>query len=294
MEYGWVIQPSARDQDAAASLLANNHKFLTATRNYFQTAWVEDHFQWDDHPTLECWTTLAYYAAEYPEFTWGPIVLGQAYRNPALVAKMAATLQFLTAGRTVLGLGAGWKEDEHLAYGWGIAPPRERVEQFAEAIQIIRAMWTQSPATLRGKYYSIDKAYCEPRPTPPIPLMLGTSGERVGLRLVAQYADWWNGAFSTVQEYKHKLDVLGQHCAAIQRDPATIKKTCFQFVSLSEVPERLDHREGMHIIAGSPDEVTRELEQFRNLGVELLMLRFLDFPQTEGLDLFLQKVQPRL
>ncbi|MGB8646668.1 MAG: LLM class flavin-dependent oxidoreductase [Anaerolineae bacterium] len=294
MQYGWVIQPTARDRAGAADLLANNRKFLNATRGYFQTAWVEDHFQWDDRPTLECLTALAFYAAEFPEFTWGPIVLGQAYRNPALTAKMAATLHWLTGGRFVLGLGAGWKADEHTAYGWRMAPPRERVAQLAEAIQIIRLMWTQSPATFHGQYYSVENAYCEPRPEAPIPLLLGTSGEKVGLRLVAQYADWWNGAFNTPAEYAHKLDILNRHCVEMQRDPTTIKKTHYAFVSISESPERVVQREGMHVVAGSSDEVTRELEQFRALGVELLMLRFLDFPATEGLELFIQKVLPRL
>ncbi len=294
MQYGWVIQPTARDREAAANLLANNRKFLNAMRGYFQTAWVEDHFQWENKPTLECLTTLSFYAAEFAEFTWGPIVLGQAYRNPALTAKMAANLHWLTGGRFVLGLGAGGKEDEHMAYGWGIKPPRERLLQLAEAIQIIRLMWTQSPATFHGRFYLIDKAYCEPRPEPPIPLLLGTSGEKVGLRLVAQYADWWNSAFNTVEEYAHKLGVLNRYCEEIKRDPATIKKTHFALVSLSQDPGRLIHREGMHVVAGSPDEVTRELERFRDLGVELFMLRFLDFPSTEGLELFIQKVIPRL
>ncbi len=294
IQFGWVIQPVPRGEDGAATLLDNNRKFLNALRGHFSSAWVEDHFQWDNRPVLECWTALTYFAAEFPDFIWGPLVLGQAYRSPALTAKMAATFNWLHTGRFVLGIGAGWKEDEHLAYGFGIEPPPARIEELSEAVQIIRTLWTDAPAYFTGQHYYIAGAYCEPRPNPPPPIMIGAVGEQRALRVVAQLADWWNAGFLTADEYAHKLDVLHKYCDEEKRDYAAIEKTSFSFVSLSENPEQIVHRDDLHVIGGSPDEVTRELEQFVALGVEHFMLRFADFPEMEGLELFLEKVLPRL
>jgi alkanesulfonate monooxygenase SsuD/methylene tetrahydromethanopterin reductase-like flavin-dependent oxidoreductase (luciferase family) len=124
--------------------------------------------------------------------------------------------------------------------------------------------------------------------------MIGGDGEKLTLRVVARHADWWNAAFLPADEYARKLAALEKHCAAEKRDPAAIKKTHFAFISLSENPDRLIHRDDLYVTAGSPDAVTRELEQFRALGVEHVMIRFLDFPQTEGLELFLRQILPRL
>ncbi len=124
--------------------------------------------------------------------------------------------------------------------------------------------------------------------------MIGTSGEKRALRVVAQYADWWNGAFLTVDEFAHKLEVLKQYCEEEKRDYGSIKKTLYTLVTLSENPARLSRRSDMYVMAGSPDEVTRELEQFRAVGLEHVIIRFVDFPQTEGMELFLDKVMPRL
>jgi alkanesulfonate monooxygenase SsuD/methylene tetrahydromethanopterin reductase-like flavin-dependent oxidoreductase (luciferase family) len=200
----------------------------------------------------------------------------------------------LTQGRLVLGIGAGWKKDEFLAYGFDFDPPPARVKALEETAEIIRRMWTESPASFQGKHYHIANAYCEPRPNPPPPLMIGTTGEKRALRVVAKYADWWNGAFLTVDEFAHKLDVLRKYCVEEKRDEGVIKKTLYAFIRLSENPSRLARSDDPYTITGTPDAVTRELEQFRALGMEHLIIRFVDFPATEGLELFLQKVMPRL
>jgi alkanesulfonate monooxygenase SsuD/methylene tetrahydromethanopterin reductase-like flavin-dependent oxidoreductase (luciferase family) len=121
----------------------------------------------------------------------GTLVLGQGYRNPALLAKMAATLQFLTGGRLVLGIGAGWKEDEYRAYGYGYPSRKERFDELVEALTIIRLLWEGGPATFQGAHYSITDAYCHPVPDPPIPVIIGTGGKRT-IRLAAELADGWN------------------------------------------------------------------------------------------------------
>ena len=142
-------------------------------------------------PTIEGWTLLTFLAAAFPRFRYGHLVLSQSYRNPALLAKMAASLQELTGGRFILGLGAGWHEEEYRAYGFEYPSGGVRVAQLAEAIQIIRAVWTQSPATYHGTYYHVDGLICEPMPDPPIPIMIGTEGPKA-LAVTARLADMWN------------------------------------------------------------------------------------------------------
>src|SRR5213080_4501828 len=145
---------------------------LPSLANDYESLWISDHFFWNDIPTLEVWTALTYMAARWPGFKVGPMVLGQSYRNPALLAKMGATLQNLTGGRFIMGLGAGWKEDEYHAYNYPFPDTKTRLEQLEEAAIIAKAMWSSRPATFVGKHYSIHDAYCEPQPRTPIPLLI--------------------------------------------------------------------------------------------------------------------------
>ena len=221
---------------------------ITAALEYIQAeacfdgAFLDDHFlPWtavdhsegraslsNDTDILECWTALSYFAAAFPKLVFGPIVLSQAYRNPGLVAKMGATLQLLSEGRFVMGLGTGWYEPDYDAYGYDFpAKPSERIAQLEETIQIIQGMWTASPASpivFEGKHYRVNGAFCEPRPNPVPPLLIGGGGEKLMLRLVAKYADWWNYC-DTVEAYSHKLNVLRTHCDAVGRDFDQIVKT---------------------------------------------------------------------
>lgn len=292
--FGWVITPAARDADGAPALMEDNRRFIERIQGAFDTIWVEDHFQWKERPVVECWTALTYLAAQYPQFRFGSLVMGQSYRNPALTAKMMATLHWLTGGRFIAGIGAGWKDDEYHAYGWPFPDAKTRIAQLEDAVNIIRAMWTQSPANYTGEHYTIQNAYCEPRPTPPPPLLIAGGGEKLTLRVVAKYADWMNVGFCNAETFARKLKALDRHCAEIGRDVAAIKKTCFEFVSVTPDGAKPEPRGDLHIVYGTPDQVASELQAFARLGVEHFMLRFIDFPNTAGLELFLQEVQPRL
>jgi alkanesulfonate monooxygenase SsuD/methylene tetrahydromethanopterin reductase-like flavin-dependent oxidoreductase (luciferase family) len=292
--HGWVIQPSPRGTTSATTLMDDNHRFIDRVRDVFTTIWVEDHFQWDDRPVLECWTALSNLAAQYPEFTFGALVLGQSYRNPALTAKMMATQHWLSDGRFIAGIGAGWKQDEYEAYGWPYPSDKVRIDQLEEAVEIIRAMWSQSPASYQGKYYTVKDAYCEPRPGPQPPLLIGGGGEKFTLRVVAKHADWMNVGLCDDKTYAHKLNVLRDHCEQVGREYETITKTYFGFISIFQKGKEPDRRDDLHIIYGTPEEVTQELNMFVKLGVQHFMLRFLDFPSTEGLELFIQEVVPNL
>ena len=292
--FGWVLTPNARDEEGAQTLQNNNEKFIAELKGVFDTIWVEDHFQWDDSPVVECWTALVYYAAKHPDFRFGPIVFGQSYRNPALVAKMFATLYWLREGNIIAGIGAGWKEDEYNSYGWPFPEDGVRIAELEEAVQVMREMWSQSPASFEGKYYSIKDAFCEPRPDPAPPLLVAGGGEKLTLRVVAKYADWMNVGFCDLKTYKRKLDALKGHCIEVGRDFDQIKKTYYALVSISEGASEPTQRDDLHLIQGTPEQVSAELKEFINLGVEHIMIKFLDFPSTTGLELFKEKVCPNL
>lgn len=293
LDFGWVIQPVPRPQMEPADLLEYNRRAITSLSPAFTTLWMEDHFQLDEKPTLEAWTTLTYLAAEFPQYRFGNIVLGQGYRNPALLAKMGATLQYLTGGRFIMGIGAGWKEDEYRAYGYDYPNAGTRIGQLADTIEIMRALWSQSPATYHGKYYSIENAYCEPRPARAIPIHVGGSGEKGTLRVVARLADAWNFATfsgdSTV--LRHKLDVLREHCAAVGRDFSEIQLTYYGIVNLPADPATFNTQSPFPVLGPTPQDAIAQLQPFIDLGVSHVLLR------TEGLatlERFSAEVAPAL
>ncbi|GAC1366157.1 MAG: LLM class F420-dependent oxidoreductase [Ktedonobacteraceae bacterium] len=257
-------------------LIAYNRRCIEALTAGFTTLWLEDHLQVGKIDELECLTTLSYLAALYPQFKIGTLVLAQSYRNPALLAKMAANLQALSGGRLILGLGAGWKEDEYLAYGYPFPDIKTRMEELEDAIHVLRTMWTQQPATFEGRHYQVRAAYSAPQPEPAIPLLIGGGGEQRTLAIVARHADWWNFNSCTVEEYDRKLSILKQHCQRAGRDIAEIKLTYLATLSVAEDPAQVKRDPKKHFIAGSAAEVTRELEQFQALGVRHFMFRIPD------------------
>jgi alkanesulfonate monooxygenase SsuD/methylene tetrahydromethanopterin reductase-like flavin-dependent oxidoreductase (luciferase family) len=260
----------------------------------FDTVWVEDHLGWNEKAHLECFTNMAWLAGRHPGVRYGTMVCGQAFRNPALLAKMATNMYLLTEGRFILGIGAGNNGAEHRACGYDFPPAGKRLNQTEEAIQVIRALWTQSPATYHGRYYAVDQAYSSPLPDGPIPLMIGGGGEKRTLRLVAQYADWWCADVGTVELFAQKARVLREHCAAVERNPSDIVHAQVTWLSIAEESSRAERWEHLHIVAGTTDEVTRELERFRDAGVEHFQIRFMDYPSTAGLERFVDRVLPRL
>ena len=288
IEFGLMLQPFPLNFPGP-ELFDYNRRLIRTLSPGFTTLWVEDHLQLGETATHECLTTLSYFAAEFPQFRVGALVLCQSYRNPALTAKMAANLQMISGGRFILGLGAGWKEDEYHAYNYPFPDTRTRLEQLEEAAIIVKAMWSSRPATFAGKHYSILNAYCEPQPTPPIPLLIGGGGEEKTLAIVARRADWWNFNSSTVEEYAHKLAILQAHCARVGRNPAEIKLTYLSTASVSENPAEVVRSPQKHFIAGNPTEVIQELERFHALGVTHFIFRFLD---PASLERFVQTVVP--
>ena len=270
-------------------LLSYNQACIETLSAAFTTLWLEDHMQVGATDALESLTTLSYLAALYPQFHIGALVLSQSYRNPALVGKMLANLQILTGGRVILGIGAGWKEDEYRSYGYPFPPIKTRMEQLEEAVQVIRALWSSQPATFEGKHYVLRDAYCAPSPLPAIPILIGGGGERRTLALVARYADWWNFNSVAVEEYARKVEILKQHCARVGRAFAEIRLTYLGTLSVSEDPARVQRNPGKHYIAGNAAEVIDEIERFRAVGVTHFMFRI---PDLETLKHFVAHVAP--
>src|SRR6266487_2995225 len=194
-------------------------------------AWLFDHFMpLGNDPTgpcLEGWTLLSAYATLTKRLRVGLMVTGNTYRHPAVLANMAATVDIVSQGRLDFGIGAGWNELEHTAYGIPLYKPGERIHRLGEACEVIKLLWTQTITDFDGKYYQLQGARCEPKPLqkPYPPFVIGGGGEQLTLRIVAQYASVWNFAGGSTEEFQHKNTVLDGHCAAIGRDPAEIARS---------------------------------------------------------------------
>ena len=274
LDFGWVIQPVPHGDLETTDLHEYNRRAIAALPPQFTTLWMEDHLQWQEKPLLEAWTTLTYLAAEFPQYRFANMVLGQSYRNPALLAKMGATLQQLTGGRFTMGIGAGWKEDEYRAYGYEFPGAGVRVDQLIDTIQIMRAMWTQSPATYHGKRYHIEDAYCAPRPDPAIPILVGGNGDRI-LRATARLADAWNFAtFSgTVEVMREKLATLKRLCAEVGRDFGAIQLTYYGVIHLPDDPADFKGSKGFQVLGPTSQDAITQLQPFIDLGVTHILLR---------------------
>ncbi|MCJ7702274.1 MAG: LLM class flavin-dependent oxidoreductase [Anaerolineales bacterium] len=280
---------------------------LAVLEGQFNSVWVADHFipwyqpQDPMTDTLECWTALAFLAGKFSAYDFGSIVMSQSYRQPALLAKMGATLQALSNGRFILGIGAGWKEDEYRAYGYDYPSTAARIHQMGEAVQIIKAMWTAPKASFAGKYYHIEEAICQPKPAPLPPILIGGGGKVLTLRYVAQYADWWNFPGGTAENYADLLAALRGHCQAVGRDYDSIVKTwaieCVAVAETESTAIRMAECNPLYdpetAIVGTPDQVAAQLRRFTAMEVEHFILRFADFPATRSAETFAREVIPR-
>ena len=255
----------------------------------WDSIWVFDHFHTVPTPeletTFECWTITATLARDTQRVHIGQMVTCNGYRNPALLAKIASTVDVASHGRLYLGLGAGWYEHEWLAYGYGFPETRDRMGMFREGVQIVHRMFTEDYPEYHGKYYSIDRPINEPKgvqkPHPPI--WIGGSGEKVTLKLVAQYGDACNisGDLDTI---RHKLDVLRRHCEDANRDYGEIVKSMSLSVHLvssdsaaeSETAaargdQSLEEFRRTYVV-GSPEMVRERLQPYIDAGIDYFII----------------------
>ncbi|OZB89415.1 MAG: LLM class F420-dependent oxidoreductase [Microbacterium sp. 14-71-5] len=213
-----------------------------------------------EDPMLEAYTTLGYLAGHTERAELGVLVTGVTYRYPGLLAKIVATLDVLSGGRAALGIGAAWYEEEHAALGVPFPPLSERFERLEETVQIARQMWDPSDeGPFTGRHYQLDRTLCSPLPLHRPEIMIGGSGEKKTLRLVAQYGDACNLFGATPDEVAHKLDVLRAHCADVGRDPAEIRVTVLNA--------------GDELLRGDVAGFVETMRPFADLGVETVILR---------------------
>ena len=288
-------------------------------RHAEQTGWdaacVTDHFMPNTPDRvgdmLESWTTLTALAALTTRMRVGTIVSGNTYRHPAVLAKMAANVDIISGGRLICGMGAGWQENEHQAYGLPFYTVGERLQRLDEACQVLNMLWTQERSTFKGKYYQLDDAPLMPKPVqkPRPELMIGGGGEKVTLRIVARWADHWN-VWGGPDILAQKGKILDGYCAAIGRDPKTILRSAVMVPVLSEDRAQIDRIQQIFMqrmsrdeasakdtmLAGSVAQIQDKLGRLREAGVGLLFIptMFLGKDQRSPLDGFIEKVAPAL
>ena len=275
---------------------------LDQLKGYFRSIWMTDHFFWDGAPTYEAWTVMSYLAARFPDFEVGPMVLGQSYRNPALLALMAASLQALSGGRFIMGIGAGWKEDEYRAYNYPYPSPSVRVQQLEETLIILKKMWEEpGQASYQGRHYAIQDAWCEPKPKPKIPILVGGGGYTT-MKHAARYADIWNLPDKPLGPYVERLNVLHRHCEAIGRDPASLRCSWFGRVALGRTEaeaaargvSRADKWTPENAFVGTPQNVAEQMNGFVEVGCDYFMVDIIGSPDEEVIGLFTQELIPAL
>jgi len=283
-------------------LVESTFPYLDRTVAPFDSVWMPDHVQYNGYPVAEGWTLLTWALARYPDKRVGHEVLCNSFRNPAHTAKMMATAQALSGGRAILGIGAGWNEEEYRAYGWPYPPTRVRIAQLAEAIEVIRLMWKEAPASYRGEHYQISGAVCEPRPQPTPPVMVGGHGEKYLLRVVAQHADWWNYSFRDMPTYVQKQEALKAHCREVKRDYDTIEQVVRVGILIAESEREIERVKArpetrplgdIHVI-GTPAQVTETMRGILRQGARRFTVNFADVPHPEGTWLFAATVLPHL
>ena len=299
----------------------------------FDSLWVYDHFhtspQPSDEATHEAWSLMAAYAASTSRLRLGQMCTCISYRNPAYLAKVAATVDVISGGRVQMGIGAGWYEHEWRAFGYGFPRPGDRLGRLREGVQIMRDMWTTGTATLDGKHYQVDGARGWPQPLQGtslpgserngIPMWIAGGGERVTLKIAAEYADYTNFGGQDPEMFAHKSDILREHCETVGRDFDSITRSANFNVLIGETDKEVDDRLALYSDllrrAGVPDaKIAEQVAMLRSqpavgtpeqivetlLGLEKLGLGYFIgyFPAVahdrSGLELFERTVVPEL
>ena len=288
------------DQETSAVIECCQHAEATG----WDGLWFADHFMPNeenvDQPVHEAWTVLAALAVAVPRVRLGPLVAGNTYRNPALTAKIATTIDHLSGGRVVLGIGAGWQENEHEAYGFEFGTLRSRMDRFDEAVEIISSLLGNTRTNFDGEHYTVAGAPLDPKPVQsPVPLLIGGGGRKRTLRTTARWATEWN-YWGMPDDIADLCSVLDAHCETIGRDPGEISRSACALLLINEDSAKLDRFRSMDLgratIVGTPDEVSEVVEQYRQVGVDELIIPDFTFgpmdAKKHSMDLFINEVAP--
>jgi len=302
VQFGFIMPADQLDKAKRGTYVADLDRALRLVSGHFHGAWLIDHLQSGDADMLEAFTTLSYMAARHPRLAFGHTVVCQSVRNPALVAKMGATLQFLSGGRFILGIGAGGNEEEHRAYGYDFPPGGVRVAQLDEALRIIKALWTQERVTFAGRHHRVRAARCEPRPEPVPPVVVGAFRPRM-LRLTAAHADWWDVSSTGPERYRELAQEFDRACAAVGRDPKTVRRStgggCACAPTQAEAEALAGDRglapdEDDFSFVGTPERVIDQMRRFVALGVTYFKVDCGGFPELTTLETLITQVLPAL
>jgi F420-dependent oxidoreductase-like protein len=289
----------------------------TAEELGFGSIWVSDHlFMTQDSidiNCLECWTTLTAIAQDTKRLRLGPMVASQSYRNPALMANIAVSLDHISNGRVNYGIGAGWKEVEYSAYGYEFPGALTRIKQLREAIEIAKRLWTENKASYKGDYYAVEEALCYPQPVqdPHIPIWIGGMGNHT-LKVASEHADAVNFAWSTpIERFSERLQVLEDHCSQLGTEYEAIRKSAGLMITMAptkeELREKLEEQERNKDtpyrrylnrqppnIVGVPDQVKNSIEEYVEIGVDHFILRFNFGEEIESMRLFTENILPEI
>ena len=266
--------PNPRSDYKATKTLAQH-----AEATGWDGIWLADHFLPEEQaliPVHECWITMAALARDVPRVRLGTLVAGNTYRHPAVLANMVATLDNLADGRVVLGLGAGWQQNEHEAYGLDYGNVGSRLDRLEEACQIIKGLFSNEHFSFNGEHYQLQDAPLEPKPQQTkMPLMIGGGGEKRTLKITAQYADEWN-VWGDVDILRHKMGVLDQHCESVGRDPQEVERSAVALLFLSDNEKYLKRIREADIasptIIGNVNEVIEIVSKLKEIGVKELII----------------------
>ncbi len=274
--------------------------------------WLDDHLMFGQTPILECWTMLSALLSVTTSIRGGTMVTSNGFRNPALLAKMAATVDVLSNGRLEFGIGAGVQKEEYLAYGLPFPESKVRIERLGEALEIIKRLWAEEKSSYEGKNYRINSAVCEPKPLqkPHPPITVGGCGEELTLRVTARHADRCDfGYLPSLELYKHKLQVLEKHCKTVGRDFREIEKSCWPAGQIiiaanqKELQKKIQKLKPKSVtqedfkknsLVGTPAECLERVRSYADLGVGYFLLFFGDLPDLDGLRLFSAAVAKRI
>lgn len=286
IRFGWLSPVIGNKWSDHEPIVVYQEKHILPTAlEHFDSLWIADHFYGFDaktDPFMEAWTTLTWLAAKFPNVLLCHHVLGQGYRNPALTAKMAATLQVLSGNRFMLGIGAGWREDEYRAYGYDFPRPAVRFAQLEDLIHICRAMWTQDDPTYSGRHYSVDGAAAPPRPNVVPPICIGAYGEQIGLPMVGRLADVWNASLQgNEQRWIAKRDIVRSAAEKAGRDP-------------NEVEVSLTIERALPTTNSESEAFLDDLSRLAELGVRHFVLDFGHPRSTEPVLRFVEQVMTPL
>jgi alkanesulfonate monooxygenase SsuD/methylene tetrahydromethanopterin reductase-like flavin-dependent oxidoreductase (luciferase family) len=267
---------------------------------------VPDHLMTGDGATMECTTVLAGLAEATEEVYLYPKTINNPLRHGPFLAKVLATVDNVSGGRLKAGMGAGWKADEAVAYGYDWPSAPERLRELEETIDIMCRLWTEDEVDYDGDYYQLQSAVCRPHPVqdPRPPIMVGGGGEEFTLRIAAKYADCWNYWGST-DVIRRKLDVLEKHCDTYDTDYDAIQKSWFARCVVRETDDEVEALledaprfkdenmgEDENHLVGTPEEIVADIERYAEMGVTETVVEFVDFPGTDGAELFAEEVIP--